>query len=98
MTPTRPSTTRNRTSARRRAAALPAIERLEDRLQPDGNPLNKIDHFVVIYQENWSFDALYGSSPGVNGLANASTTSLTQIDRRTGQPSAHRPASPSTCR
>ena len=69
-------------------------------LMPGGGQqaLDQIDHFVVIYQENWSFDALYGSSPGVNGLANASTTSLTQIDRRTGQPSAHRPASPSTCR
>ncbi|MBV9123563.1 MAG: acid phosphatase [Planctomycetes bacterium] len=48
--------------------------------------LNQINHFIVIYQENWSFDALYGNFPGANGLANASSTSLTQIDRQTGQP------------
>jgi hypothetical protein len=50
------------------------------------DPLQNIDRFVVIYQENWSFDSLYGLFPGANGLANASTTSLTQIDRQTGQP------------
>src|SRR5262249_32156094 len=48
--------------------------------------LQQIDHFVVIYQENWSFDALYGSFPGANGIANASSTALTQLDRVTGQP------------
>jgi len=25
----------------------------------------------VIYQENWSFDSLYGKFPGANGIANA---------------------------
>ncbi len=48
------------------------------------NALNSIDHIVVIYQENWPFDGLYGSFPGANGLANASTAALTQIDRLTG--------------
>src|SRR5262249_34394711 len=33
--------------------------------------LNQIDHFVVIYQENWSFDSLYGKFSGANGFANA---------------------------
>jgi acid phosphatase len=47
-------------------------------------PLNNIDHFIVVYQENWSFDALYGSFPGANGLANASAVSLNQLDRLTG--------------
>src|SRR5262249_41135213 len=46
----------------------------------------QIDHFVVIYQENQSFDGLYGNFPGANGLANASATSLSQLDRLTGQP------------
>ena len=32
-------------------------------------PLNAIDHIVVIYEENHSFDNLFGSWPGVNGLA-----------------------------
>jgi phospholipase C len=48
--------------------------------------LQQIDHFVIIYQENWSFDGLYGSFPGANGIANASQASLTQLDRVTGQP------------
>jgi phospholipase C len=33
--------------------------------------LDRIRHFVVIYQENWSFDALYGRFPGANGIADA---------------------------
>jgi phospholipase C len=33
--------------------------------------LKKIDHIIVIYQENWSFDSLYGLFPGANGLQNA---------------------------
>ncbi|HEV3143745.1 MAG TPA: acid phosphatase, partial [Gemmataceae bacterium] len=55
-------------------------------MQLSANPLSQIDHFVVIYQENWSFDALYGNFPGANGIASASTTSLTQLDRVTGLP------------
>ena len=31
--------------------------------------LEKIQHVVVIYQENWSYDALYGSFPRSNGYA-----------------------------
>lgn len=39
----------------------------------------KIAHVVIIYQENWGFDSLYGKFPGANGYANA--TSITaQID------------------
>ena len=29
---------------------------------------------IVIYQENWSFDSLYGDFPGANGLDNAGDT------------------------
>ncbi len=50
------------------------------------SPINNIDHIIVVYQENWSFDALYGSFPGANGRANASAGSLNQIDRVTGNP------------
>src|SRR3954447_14224506 len=35
-------------------------------------PADRINHVIVIYQENWSFDGLYGNFPGANGLANAS--------------------------
>ena len=34
-------------------------------------PLDKVDHIVVIYEENHSFDNLYGGWEGVNGRANA---------------------------
>lgn len=58
---------------------------------PDNNDdafergVKKIKHIVVIYQENWSFDSLYGDFPGANGLDNASADSLNQVDR-TGTP------------
>ena len=45
-----------------------------------------INHLVVIYDENHSFDNLYGSFPGANGISNASDTSTTQVDLATGQP------------
>ena len=40
--------------------------------------LEEIQHIVVIYQDGWSFDALYGDFPGADGLAQASVASLTQ--------------------
>lgn len=48
--------------------------------------LRPIQNIIVIYQENWSFDSLYGLFPGANGLRKASDVSLTQRDRITGQP------------
>lgn len=33
--------------------------------------LDAIQHVIVIYQENWSFDGLYGKFPGADGIANA---------------------------
>ena len=32
---------------------------------------SKIKHIIVIYQENWSFDGLYGKFPGADGLDQA---------------------------
>jgi phospholipase C len=32
--------------------------------------VHRIGHIIVIYQENWSFDSLYGLFPGADGLAN----------------------------
>src|SRR3569623_1307909 len=43
--------------------------------------LTLIDTVVVIYAENRSFDNLYGSFPGANGVAKASARSRTQRDR-----------------
>jgi acid phosphatase len=41
---------------------------------------NPIKHVIVIYQENWSFDGLYGSFPGANGIANAGVA-VQQVDK-----------------
>jgi len=62
------------------------------------SPLESINHVVVIYQENWSFDSLYGKFPGANGLANAGT--VKQVDKEgkplTSLPQPVNPASGST--
>ena len=42
--------------------------------------LTKIQHVVVIYLENHSFDNLYGSFAGANGLEDASKAKITQVD------------------
>jgi phospholipase C len=41
--------------------------------------LADIQHVVVVYQENWSFDSLYGHFPGARGWADAGT--LRQVDK-----------------
>src|SRR6266852_5353743 len=43
------------------------------------NTLSKIRHLVVIYQENHSFDNLYGAWEGVNGRASADPAQTIQI-------------------
>ena len=50
----------------------------------DPEALGKIEHIVVIYLENRSFDHLFGAFPGANGLANAGAAA-TQVDAN-GQP------------
>ena len=39
----------------------------------------KIKHIIVIYQENWSFDGLYGKFPGAEGIDNAGAA-VSQVD------------------
>src|SRR6266566_4856169 len=56
--------------------ALPAAGSESDGGQ---SPLGKINHIVVIYQENHSFDNLYGGWEGVNGLASADAAHTLQI-------------------
>ena len=43
--------------------------------------LNTIETVVVIYAENRSFDNLYGSFPGANGLQNVTPANSRQVDR-----------------
>jgi phospholipase C len=49
----------------------------------------KIQHIVVIYEENRSFDNLYGKFPGAEGLATSAATA-TQVDKD-GKPYDHLP-------
>ncbi len=43
--------------------------------------LARIEHVVVIYGENRSFDNLYGLFPGANGIADATPAQIRQRDR-----------------
>src|SRR4051812_25277120 len=52
--------------------------------------LQRINHVVVIYEENHSFDNFYGLFPGANGLANATADQMTQRDKQ-GHPYATLP-------
>jgi phospholipase C len=45
-----------------------------------GSPFDRINHFVIIYLENWSFDGLYGLFPGANGIRSAGAAAV-QVDR-----------------
>jgi acid phosphatase len=56
--------------------------------QPDG--LSRVEHIVVLYAENRSFDHLYGLFPGAEGLAQATAEQKTQLDHD-GKPLAHLP-------
>lgn len=47
--------------------------------------LQRLRHIIVIYQENWSFDSLYGQFPGASGYAYDSTT-LPQYDAKASPP------------
>lgn len=53
--------------------------------------LSQIDTIVVIYAENHSFDNMYGTFPGANGVANATAGQALQRDHD-GQPLPHLPA------
>src|SRR5437763_10973575 len=47
------------------------------------DPLGRINHIVVIYEENHSFDNLYGGWEAVNCRANADAAHTTQIGQAT---------------
>jgi phospholipase C len=51
--------------------------------------LNKLNHVVVILQENWSFDSLYGEFPGANGIPEDAPP-IQQLDKQ-NQPYATLP-------
>ena len=47
----------------------------------DDHQLSKIDHIVVIYEENHSFDNLYGGWEGVDGLSSADLAHTAQVNQ-----------------
>lgn len=46
---------------------------------PPSQFTSKVNHVVVIYQENWSFDGLYGRFAGANGVGPGTT--IAQVDK-----------------
>src|SRR5664279_142574 len=48
---------------------------------PTDRALARIEHVVVIYGENRSFDNLYGLFPGADGIAAATSEEVLQRDR-----------------
>src|SRR5438094_10606577 len=52
--------------------------------QPAKLGLGNIDHIVVIYQENHSFDNLYGRWERVNGLSRATADNTLQLNQAGG--------------
>jgi phospholipase C len=83
------TTSPSASSAARVAAG--AVANADD-LKSEGEGLARLQHIVVIYLENRSFDNLYGEFPGANGLANAGAHA-TQVDLL-GNPFAHLPSPP----
>jgi acid phosphatase len=63
------------------AVALVAMVSASTASSAGPDPLRKINHIVVIYEENHSFDNLYGGWEGVNGRANADAAHTTQVDQ-----------------
>jgi acid phosphatase len=63
------------------AAAWPQIAAAQTGLSGETPPLGKIDTIVYIYAENRSFDNLYGSFPGANGIQDVTPGQARQRDR-----------------
>jgi acid phosphatase len=55
---------------------------------------NPIDHYVILFMENHSFDSLWGGFPGANGL-NSPNATVPQVDLQ-GDPLPSLPAVPQT--
>ena len=52
--------------------------------------IDRLEHIVVVYAENRSFDHLYGFFPGAEGIAQATPEQRTQLDHD-GRPLPHLP-------
>src|SRR5262249_9399146 len=49
-----------------------------------GGRAERVQHLIILYLENWSFDGLFGRLPGADGIANAGRAAR-QVDRE-GRP------------
>jgi len=65
----------------------------DKKVTPGG--ISQVNHVVVIYLENHSFDNLYGQFSGANGLSNATAANTTPVDA-TGTAYTSLPAIPGT--
>src|SRR5438270_10003438 len=63
---------------------VPASAKPVDKPLDPGVP-GRIDHLVVIYEENHSFDNLWGLWPGVNGVKDADPAHTTQVGQDTAR-------------
>ena len=63
------------------AFAAPASALAHHGHRSHGHHGNAVKHIVVIYEENHSFDNLYGGWEGVNGLASADAAHTTQVNQ-----------------
>ena len=77
------------TAAAVRATSAPAAAPAVTAAPATMSGLNKINHVVVLYQENWSFDSLYGEFPGANGVSDDGPA-VRQLDKQ-NQPYATLP-------
>ncbi len=60
--------------------AFAALQPIPTQAENKPKGLDKLEHIVVIYLENRSFDSLFGEFPGANGLAKAKNAPL-QVDQ-----------------
>src|ERR1700688_1437960 len=58
-------------------ASLPAMAQSTSNAPPG---FGRIEHVIVVYMENHSFDNLFGDFPGADGRANAGTAAI-PVDR-----------------
>ena len=63
------------------AASIPLLVASCATSPPAKPGLEAVQHIVVIFAENRSFDHLYGLFPGANGIANATPEQYVQVDR-----------------
>ncbi|MGN6569148.1 MAG: alkaline phosphatase family protein [Flavipsychrobacter sp.] len=62
------------------SASFAACKKSDNSGNPSTDGMQKVNHVVVIYLENHSFDNLYGQFAGANGLQNATAANTTQVD------------------